>query len=172
MEGYHIKTTHPETFFPYGYDNLNVIERLGIHSRITFPFRRIERLRDAPQDQWNVDRMLTYVYNIFPYTTVAQLSNHTSVSISEPLTPTLTKFYTYKLGHLDSQDGNGLERAQKDASFVADTGLKEDTAAIQEIQTGLASGANTHFTYGRFEQAIVHFHKNLHQSLDALRQLS
>ena len=29
LEGLHIKTTHPETFFPYGYDNLNVVETFG-----------------------------------------------------------------------------------------------------------------------------------------------
>src|SRR5262249_782356 len=26
IEGYHIKSTHPETFLPYGFDNLNVID--------------------------------------------------------------------------------------------------------------------------------------------------
>ena len=26
LEGYHIRATHPESFFPYGFDNLNVIE--------------------------------------------------------------------------------------------------------------------------------------------------
>jgi hypothetical protein len=34
------------------------------------------------------------------------------------------------------------------------------------IQRGLASGANTHFEYGRFEAAIVHFHRTLHECLD------
>ena len=172
LEGYHIKTTHPESFYPYGYDNLNVIDKIGPNSRITFPFRRIERLRDVPKDQWFVDRMLTYVYNIFPYATVAQLSNHTTFSISEPLTPTSTLFSSYKLGIVDESAGqDGLARARKDASFVADTGLQEDNAAIREIQAGLDSGANEHFTYGRFEQAIVHFHKNLHQSLADLDAL-
>ena len=42
LEGYHIKPTHPESFYPYGYDNLNVIETQGPNSRVCFPFRRIE----------------------------------------------------------------------------------------------------------------------------------
>lgn len=91
MEGYHIKTTHRKSFYPYGFDNLNVVETFGPSSRITFPFRHIEKLRD----------------------------------------------------------------------FVSDTGLVEDQAVVRAIQEGLASGANTHFTYGRFEKAIVHFHKTL-----------
>ena len=45
LEGYHIKPTHPESFFPYGYDNLNVVEMQGPNSRVCYPFRRIEKLR-------------------------------------------------------------------------------------------------------------------------------
>ena len=29
LEGYHIKPTHKTTFFPYGYDNLTLIETFG-----------------------------------------------------------------------------------------------------------------------------------------------
>lgn len=53
------------------------------------------------------------------------------------------------------------ERVRRDASFVSDTGAKEDAAVVQAIQESLASGANQHFTYGKFEKAIVHFHKTL-----------
>ena len=48
MEGYHIKALHNESFYPFGFDNLNVVETFGPNSRIIFPFRRIEKLRDVP----------------------------------------------------------------------------------------------------------------------------
>ena len=48
LEGYHIKTTHPSTFYPFGFDNLNVIEHFGPNSRVTFPFQRIKKLADVP----------------------------------------------------------------------------------------------------------------------------
>ncbi len=54
LEGYHIKPTHKTTFFPYGYDNLNVVETFGRNSRVTFPFRRIEKLRALPPEQRNL----------------------------------------------------------------------------------------------------------------------
>ena len=54
LEGYHIRATHPESFFPYGFDNLNVIEQIGPHSRVTFPFRRIEKLAAVPPAQRRV----------------------------------------------------------------------------------------------------------------------
>ena len=37
LEGYHIRSTHPETFFPRQYDNLNVIEFLGTRQSRHFP---------------------------------------------------------------------------------------------------------------------------------------
>ncbi|HAT26385.1 MAG TPA: (2Fe-2S)-binding protein [Gammaproteobacteria bacterium] len=167
LEGYHIKPTHGETFYPYGYDNLNVVETFGQNSRVTYPFRRIEKLRDIPEQERSISGMVTYVYQIFPNVTIAVLSNHISVSISEPLSPTETRFHTFKLNN----NGEGSElsaKARKDADFVADTGGKEDAAVVAGIQESIGSGANTHFTYGKFEKAIIHFHKNLHQGLASL----
>ena len=55
MEGYHIKVGHPKTFYPYGFDNLNVVRPFGPNSRVTFPFRRIEKLRDVPREERKID---------------------------------------------------------------------------------------------------------------------
>jgi phenylpropionate dioxygenase-like ring-hydroxylating dioxygenase large terminal subunit len=168
LEGYHIKPTHRQTFYPYGYDNLNVVETFGRNSRVTFPFRRIEKLRDVPREQRDIAGMVTYVYHLFPNTIVAVLSNHTTVSILEPLSCAQTRFYTYRLTNraVEAQQTD-TSRAETDAAFVADTGGKEDAAVVRAIQAGLASGANAHFTYGRYEQAIVHFHRTLHNLLEA-----
>ncbi len=52
LEGYHIRSTHPDTFYPLQYDNLNVVETFGRNSRVTFPYRNIEALRAvAPADR-------------------------------------------------------------------------------------------------------------------------
>ena len=174
LEGYHIKPTHPETFYPYGYDNLTVVELFGLNSRVTFPFRRIEKLRDVPREARRIDGLVTYTYQLYPNVTVAVLSSHTSISIAEPLTPTRTRFITYRLTNRDSGDRSEtqeqkLARAKRDSSFVAEQGLKEDQAAVQAIQMGLQSGANEHFTYGRFETGIAHFHKTLTDGLAKLK---
>jgi choline monooxygenase len=171
MEGYHIKPTHPESFYPYGYDNLNVVETFGPSSRVTFPFRRIEKLRNQPPDSRRIDGMVTFTYNIFPNVLVAVLSNHTAVSISEPESPSRTRFISYRLHNREVDESpEALERAKRDAAFVADQGAQEDRAMVRAIQAGLASGANAHFTYGRFEQAIVHFHQQLTAHLQRLQE--
>ena len=173
LEGYHIRTTHPETFYPYGFDNLNVVESFGNNSRVTFPFRRIEKLREAPVAERAVAGKVTYVYHLFPNVIIAVLSNHTAVTISEPLSPSRTRFVNYRLNNTGSGAGaESLERARRDASFVSEGSTREDAVAVGAIQAGLNSGANDHFTFGKFEKAIVHFHRTLTASLQQLNQES
>ena len=97
LEGYHIKPTHPESFYPYGYDNLNVVEMQGPNSRVCFPFRRIEKLRDLPRENLSLDRMVTLVNRVFPFASINRLSQHFDVTFAEPESPTRTRYFSYKL---------------------------------------------------------------------------
>jgi nitrite reductase/ring-hydroxylating ferredoxin subunit len=172
LEGYHIKPTHPESFYPYGYDNLNVIETQGPNSRVCFPFRRIEKLRDAPRENLSLDRMVTLVHRIFPFTSINQLSQHCHVSFAEPESATRTRYFNYKFT-LPKPNGSAateeeLARAKKDAAFLSDTGNQEDAKVVSDIQAAMGSGANTHYRFGRFESAIHHLHSNLARYLERL----
>ena len=172
LEGYHIKPTHPESFYPYGYDNLNVIETQGPNSRVCFPFRRIEKLRDAPRENLSLDRMVTLVHRIFPFTSINQLSQHCHVSFAEPESATRTRYFNYKFT-LPKPNGSAateeeLARAKRDAAFLSDTGNQEDAKVVSDIQAAMSSGANTHYRFGRFESAIHHLHSNLARYLERL----
>jgi phenylpropionate dioxygenase-like ring-hydroxylating dioxygenase large terminal subunit len=171
MEGYHIKPTHRKSFYPYGFDNLNVVETFGPSSRITFPFRRIESLREVPRAERRIDGMVTYAYNLFPNVLMAMLSNHTAVQISEPISPSRTRFITFRLTNRGRDASTeDMEQVRRDADFVSNTGLVEDQGVVRAIQEGLASEANSHFTYGHFEKAIVHFHRTMADLLTSERQ--
>ena len=165
IEGYHIKSTHPESFLPYGFDNLNVIDRFGRNSRVTYPFRRIRKLADVPPGKRRVEGLLTYVYHLFPNVLITVLSRHTSVLVLEPLSVDRTRQYSYTLTNGGGDDPAALAEAQRDAEFVGTTGLMEDRAVVHAIQRGLSSGANDAFTFGLYESAIVHFHKTLAAAL-------
>jgi phenylpropionate dioxygenase-like ring-hydroxylating dioxygenase large terminal subunit len=167
IEGYHIKSTHPESFLPYGFDNLNVVDLFGRHSRVTYPFQRIKKLAAVPEGERRVDGLLTYVYHLFPNVLITVLSRHTNVVILEPLGVDRTRQITYTLSNGGGDDPAALAEARRDAEFVGTTGAQEDRAVVQAIQRGLASGANEVFTFGRFESAIVHFHKTLNAALEA-----
>lgn len=167
LEGYHIKATHRETFLPFGYDNLNVIETHGRHSRVTFPFRRIEELRDVPADERRLDGTVTVVDHLFPNVVVARLSHHTMVVVLEPLAIDRTTLVNYQLTNRSSSGGtNSTSDASRDADFVR-LGTDQDLEVARAVQRGLASGANETLEFGRFEGAISHFHRQLSELLDA-----
>ncbi|PHQ69646.1 MAG: (2Fe-2S)-binding protein [Sneathiella sp.] len=166
MEGYHIKSLHNRTFYPYGLDNVNLVEIFGPNSRITFPFRRIEKLRSIPREKRRIDGMVTYVYQLFPNAHVSVLSNHSVLTILEPITPSRTRYVFYRMSNGNGDNPkNALAEARRDVEFVKDSGLQEDRDAACAIQEGLDSKANSHFTFGHFEKAIVHFHRMLRDTL-------
>jgi phenylpropionate dioxygenase-like ring-hydroxylating dioxygenase large terminal subunit len=167
LEGYHIKPAHKNTFFPFGFDNLNVIEFCGSHARVTFPFRRIEQLADVDPKDYNVSDKLTYVTHLFPNVILSELSHHFSLGILEPLGVNQTKMTIYHLTKsiATSDEDTVLKAAKRDQAFVNETGQVEDIAMVTGIQRSLHSGANKVFTFGHFEPAIVHLHKQLPQRI-------
>jgi len=165
IEGYHIRFTHPESFYPYGYDNLNVIDFYGRSSRITYPFRRIQKLASVPPAKRKVDGLLTYVYHVFPNVIITILSRHTNVIILEPLAVDRTRQINYTLAN--DAGAEALKEAKRDQDFVGNTGALEDLAVVTSIQKSINSGANDVFTFGKYEGCVVHFHRQLDAALRA-----
>ena len=167
MEGYHIKSLHRESFYPYGYDNLNVVETFGPHSRVVYPFQRIEQIRSTRTEDRKLNGLVTSVYMLFPNASISVLSKHSNLVILEPVSPTQSQWVIYSMVN-KAPDGTPitLDEAKRDAAFVSDSGQEEDRAAATAIQQALPSGANSHLTFGHFEKAIVHFHQQLERALD------
>jgi len=167
QEGYHIKSLHRDSFYPYGLDNTTLVETFGANSRIVFPFRRIEKLREVEPEQRRLAGVATSVYHLFPNVSVAVLSKHTNLVILEPLSPTRTQWVFYRL--INQQTGESpisVDEAQRDAEFVKDFGQEEDREAARAIQQTMTTKANSHVTFGYFEKAIVNFHQHLAWNLD------
>jgi len=166
MEGYHIKSLHKKSFYPYGLDNTTIVESFGSHSRVIFPFKRIEKLRDlAPADQ-HLNGMVTSVYQLFPNVAISVLSKHSTVTIFEPVSPTRTQMLIFRITNA-MHDGSStdVEEAKHDASFVKDAGFYEDREVACAIQGTVNTAANEHLTFGHFEKAIAHFHQTLSKHL-------
>jgi phenylpropionate dioxygenase-like ring-hydroxylating dioxygenase large terminal subunit len=159
LEGYHIRSTHQDTFYPLQYDNLNVIESFGRNSRISFPYRRIEKLRNVPRDERRTVGMLTHVYHLFPNVMLSTFPTNRLMTVLEPLAVDRTRLVTYTLSNqITAEDGRTAVAQGRD--FVT-AGAAEDREMACAEQRGLATRANDHFTFGLFEGAIRHFHQNL-----------
>jgi phenylpropionate dioxygenase-like ring-hydroxylating dioxygenase large terminal subunit len=157
LEGYHIRSLHKETFFPVQYDNLNVVERFGPHSRLCYPYRNVERPFDISSPAALRSR-LTYLYHLFPNVMIATFPNQLKMLVLEPRATDRTIVVTY------AWRDTGPPRGQPD---LASRGAQEDFNVARSIQHGLASGANEYLQFGRFEGAIAHFHRTLDAALPA-----
>jgi phenylpropionate dioxygenase-like ring-hydroxylating dioxygenase large terminal subunit len=165
LEGYHIRPTHRETFFPVQFDNLNVVERFGRNSRVTFPYRNVQKWRGRPQSEWQAGGVLTCVYHLFPNVMIATFPKRTVMAVLEPAGVDRTRVVSHSLAPraLAEADAEGIGH---DTHFV-NAGAQEDQDVVESIQRGLASGANDCLTYGLFEGAIVHLHRQLRARVDA-----
>ncbi len=164
LEGYHIRATHAETFYPVQFDNLNVVEYCGRYSRVTFPYRAVQKLRDVPPAGRRTDGTLTYVYHIFPNVVVATFPGRRLLVVLEPIDLERTLQFGYTLTDREPDDQSSGPSVREGLDFVT-AGAREDRAVVTSIQQGLASGANDYFEFGLFEGAISHFHRNLHELL-------
>jgi choline monooxygenase len=168
LEGYHIRWTHRDTFYPVQYDDLNVVESFGPNSRITFPYQNIERLRDRPVSTWTIDARVTYLYQLFPNVMIATFPDVVSVVVIDPVDVGHTTVTTYSMVRPEvaarlSADAGSVDPAGA-GSFIA-RGLAEDNEMSAGVQRGLHAGANEFVEFGRHESAIGHFHSTLDDRL-------
>jgi len=164
LEGYHLRALHPDTFYPIQYDNLNLVDRLGGITRITFPYRRIEQQRERPPEARSSDGVLTHVYHVFPNAMVITFSTNVTVVVLEPVDVGRTRLVNWILTTRDLESAEVRDTLARDLQFI-DAGSAQDRRAAEAIQRGLASGANEFFEFGLYEGGIVHFHRTLHAAL-------
>jgi choline monooxygenase len=170
LEGYHIRSTHKDTFFPVQYDDLNVVEIFGPNSRITFPYRNIERLRDRPETTWTTDARVTYVYHLFPNVMVATFPDLVLVIVIDPVDIDHSTLVIYSMVRPEVADRASMNSTGNPAgagSFIA-RGAVEDNEMSAGVQRGLHAGANEFVEFGRHESAIGHFHATLDERLARL----
>lgn len=162
LEGYHIRSTHKDTFYPIQYDDLNVVETFGPNSRITFPYQNIEHLRDRPESMWTTSRRVTYVYHLFPNVMIATFPDQVLVVVIDPVdighsTVTICAMTTPKVAEHATVATGG-------AALLA-AGALEDNEMSEGVQRGLHAGANTFVEFGTHESAIGRFHATLDERL-------
>ena len=170
LEGYHIRSTHKDTFYPIQYDDLNVVEPFGPNTRITFPYQNIERLRDRPESTWTIDRRVTYVYHLFPNVMLATFPDQVLMVVIEPVDierSTVTIYAMTTAAGAEALAAHSDEAAGPRSLLAA--GALEDNEMSEGVQRGLHAGANAFVEFGKHESAIGRFHRNLDQRLGLSR---
>jgi choline monooxygenase len=165
LEGYHIRSTHKDTFYPLQYDDLTVVETFGPNSRIAFPYRNIERLRNRAENTWTTNARVTYLYQLFPNVMLATFPDFMVMVVLDPVDVDHTTVTTYSMASADVADRASVTSLDSPAGSLVARGAVEDNEMSEGVQRGLHAGANEFLEFGRHESAIGHFHANLDERL-------
>ena len=134
----------------------------GRNNRVTFPFRRIEKLRALPAERAQ-DRRHGHV-RVSP---VPERDHRGAIEPHDDVGARTGEPQPHAISHVSADQRRRRRRRRRGCKSDARRWLRcrhrrqRRRRDARGIQNGMASGANEFFTYGHYEQAIVHFHKSL-----------
>ena len=165
LEAYHFRVAHRNTIAPYFLDNLSTYRRFGPHLRSVLAKRSITELAEQPRETWQLREHAQLLCSLFPGNQFLVQSDHVVWVQLEPISATTTRIRLITLAPADRVDSDAdREHWAKNHAITLKT-LKEDFDIGESIQAGLASGANTHLTFGRFEGALAVFNAEVERRL-------
>ncbi len=158
LESYHFRHAHRTTIAPHFYDNLSLYHRFGSHFRSVLPKRQLTDLDNVPQANWKLRDHVHMTYALFPSTTLLVQQDHIVwiQAIPQAIDRTAVRILTLVPGANSAQGEQPASYWQKNHAITCAT-LDEDFAMAENIQVGLASGANRILRFGRNEGALTEF---------------
>ena len=158
LEAYHFRVAHRETIAPLFLDNLSSYRRVGNHLRSVLPRSSLSALTAQPEQDWDIGKHSNLLYTLFPGSQFLVQEDHFVWIRMIPLAADRTRLRLATMVPADSGTGEMARYWQSNHDFTLRT-LNEDFALGEGIQEGLASGANEHLNFGRYEGALAKFNQ-------------
>ncbi|NKC13681.1 MAG: Rieske 2Fe-2S domain-containing protein [Gammaproteobacteria bacterium] len=159
LEPYHFGLLHRNSIAPLFIHDMCLVDNFGPHIREVFPRKSVELLRDRPHSEWNLPEHSAIVYVLFPNTVWVMQIDHVELwriypDANDPARCSMTMDF---LIPEPAASDEAREHWRKNMDLLMMTVLDEDFPTGATIQQGLASGAQTHLTFGRNEPALAYF---------------
>ncbi len=156
LEAYHFRVAHKNTIAGLFCDNLSSYRCFGRHIRSVLPRATLAGLKEEPEAAWELGRHANVLYTLFPGSQFLVQEDHFIWIQGIPVAPDRTQL---RLSTMipRAEDTAGKQAYWQRNHQLTITTLDEDFALAEGIQQGLASGANTHLNFGRFEGALARF---------------
>ncbi|MBX3609878.1 MAG: aromatic ring-hydroxylating dioxygenase subunit alpha [Hydrogenophaga sp.] len=157
LETYHFQYAHRDSIAPLFHDNLLIADHDGDHQRLLLPKRSMAGLRDQDPAQWDIGRHSNIIYFFFPATFILHEGDHANLfSVwPEAVDRSTVRAITLIPELPATEKARAHWRKNVDSFWGA---LDEDFALGVSCQSTLASGANTHWHFGRTECSAARFH--------------
>ena len=167
LEFYHIKRLHAATVGPYFADTKAVADQVGPHQRLLVARESFAEARQLQPAHWSPQLHGTLVHFIFPNSLLVHHPDYISHMGIFPAGIDRSLFvHTVLTPEIPTDE---KARAHWDRSFelIDDKVFNdEDLFICEQIQLGLAAGANDTFLLGRFENNVRRFHETIAACLD------
>ena len=172
-EGYHIGFLHRDSLRAILHGNVADFEAFGRNHRLTFPRKKLERLKNEPEDSWDLMWNTTLIYLLFPNTVLMLQGDHVELSRIFPCEGRVDRAVMELALYIPRAPITQEERTHwdKNMQLVLDVVTGEDFPAGRSIQIGLTSGAQTHTVFGRNEPAMIHYHQSMQAALSFPREI-
>ena len=166
-EGYHIGFLHRNSLRTILHGNVTDFEPFGYNHRLTFPRKKLERLREKPEENWDLMWNTTIIYSLFPNTLLMLQGDHVELARVFPAEGRVDRSVMELSLYIPQAPTTDKERTHwdKNMQLVLDVVTSEDFPAGRTIQIGLTSGAQTHTVFGRNEPAMIHYHRSMRAAL-------
>jgi phenylpropionate dioxygenase-like ring-hydroxylating dioxygenase large terminal subunit len=166
-EGYHVGFLHRQSLGSILYGNVTDFEAFGHNHRLTFPRKKLERLKTEPEQTWDLMWNTTIIYSLFPNTILMLQGDHVELARIFPSENRADRAVMELSLYVPRAPQTQDERTHwdKNMQLVLDVVTGEDFPAGRSIQIGLTSGAQTHTVFGRNEPAMIHYHQSLRAAL-------
>jgi phenylpropionate dioxygenase-like ring-hydroxylating dioxygenase large terminal subunit len=166
-EGYHIGFLHRDSLRDVLHGNVTDFEAFGLNHRLTFPRKKLERLKTEPEESWDLMWNTTLVYSLFPNTVLLVQGDHVDLARVFPCEGRADRAVMDLGLYVPKVPSTDEERIHwnKNMQLVLDVVTGEDFPTGRSIQIGLTSGAQTHTVFGRNEPAMIHYHQSMRTAL-------
>jgi phenylpropionate dioxygenase-like ring-hydroxylating dioxygenase large terminal subunit len=166
-EGYHIGFLHRQSLGSILHGNVTDFEAFGRNHRLTFPRKKLERLRSEPEENWDLMWNTTLIYSLFPNTILMLQGDHAELARIFPAEDRVDRAVMELALYVPRAPVTQDERTHwdKNMQLVLDVVTGEDFPAGRSVQGGLTSGAQTHTVLGRNEPAMIHYHQSMQAAL-------
>jgi phenylpropionate dioxygenase-like ring-hydroxylating dioxygenase large terminal subunit len=167
QEGYHIGFLHSESLCTILHGNVTDFEPFGFNHRLTFPRKKLERLKDVPEADWDLMWNTTIIYSLFPNTLLLIQGDHVELARVFPAEGRVDRALMELSLYVPQSPETENERAHwdKNLELILNVVTGEDFPAGRTIQAGLTSGAQAQTVFGRNEPAMIHYHRSMRAAL-------
>ena len=163
IEAYHFKIAHRTTIGPHFEDNLSSYQMIGSHMRSILMRTSMAKLDPATKADWRLRDHAQILYTLFPNTALLVQQDHIAWINQEALSAGQTRV---RLSTLAPKQASHKVDHWKRNHDITRTTLDEDFVIGESIQSSIASGANEHMIFGKFEGALDAFNKVVEAHLE------